>query len=34
VALTTKRELARIVLDVVGGLLSETGLSADAKGGT
>jgi phosphopantothenoylcysteine decarboxylase/phosphopantothenate--cysteine ligase len=34
VALTTKRELARIVLDVVSAHLSETGLGADAKGGT
>ena len=34
VPLTTKRNLARIVLDVVSGHLSETGLGADAKGGT
>jgi phosphopantothenoylcysteine decarboxylase/phosphopantothenate--cysteine ligase len=34
VPLTTKRELARIVLDVVSRHLSETGLGADAKGGT
>ena len=34
VPLTTKRNLARIVLDVVSGLLSESGLGADAKGGT
>ncbi len=32
--LTTKRELARIVLDLVSRYLSETGLGADAKGGT
>jgi phosphopantothenoylcysteine decarboxylase/phosphopantothenate--cysteine ligase len=34
VPLTTKRNLARIVLDVVSGCLSEPGLGADAKGGT
>ena len=34
VPLTTKRALARIVFDVVSSLLSETGLGADAKGGT
>jgi phosphopantothenoylcysteine decarboxylase/phosphopantothenate--cysteine ligase len=34
VALTTKRDLARVVLDLVSGLLSEGGLGADAKGGT
>ena len=34
VPLTTKRALARIVLDVVSRYLSETGLGADAKGGT
>jgi phosphopantothenoylcysteine decarboxylase/phosphopantothenate--cysteine ligase len=34
VPLTTKRNLARIVLDVVSRHLSETGLGADAKGGT
>ena len=34
VPLTTKRDLARIVLDVVSRRLSETGLGADAKGGT
>ena len=34
VPLTTKRNLARIVLDVVSRCLSETGLGADAKGGT
>jgi phosphopantothenoylcysteine decarboxylase / phosphopantothenate---cysteine ligase len=34
VPLTTKRDLARIVLDVVSRALSETGLGADAKGGT
>ena len=34
VPLTTKRALARIVLDVVSSLLSEPGLGADAKGGT
>ena len=34
VPLTTKRDLARIVLDVVSRYLSETGLGADAKGGT
>ena len=34
VPLTTKRDVARIVLDVVSAHLSETGLGADAKGGT
>jgi phosphopantothenoylcysteine decarboxylase/phosphopantothenate--cysteine ligase len=34
VRLTTKRDVARIVVDVVTRCLSETGLSADAKGGT
>ena len=34
VPLTTKRDLARTVLDVVRRQLSETGLGADAKGGT
>jgi len=33
VPLTTKRDLARIVLDLVSGLLSGPGLGADAKGG-
>jgi phosphopantothenoylcysteine decarboxylase / phosphopantothenate---cysteine ligase len=34
VPLTTKRELARIVFDLVSDHLSEQGLGADAKGGT
>jgi phosphopantothenoylcysteine decarboxylase/phosphopantothenate--cysteine ligase len=34
VALTTKRDVARIVLDLVSTRLSEPGLGADAKGGT
>jgi phosphopantothenoylcysteine decarboxylase/phosphopantothenate--cysteine ligase len=34
IPLMTKRDLARIVLDVVTRHLSETGLGADAKGGT
>ncbi len=34
VPLTTKRNLARIVFDVVSRRLSESGLGADAKGGT